>query len=31
VGVEPLVVLGGEVVVVVDASFELGEACWVGL
>ena len=31
VGGEPLVVSGGELVVVVDASFELGEAGWVGL
>ncbi len=29
-GGEPLVVAGGEVVVVVLASFELGDACWVG-
>ena len=28
---EPLVVSGGELVIVEDASFELGEACWVGL
>ena len=30
-GGEPLVVSGGEVVVVVDASFKLGEAGGVGL